>query len=149
MLQEQINKDYIAAMKARDSVKSGTLNFLRAQIKNVAIEKKAEQLDDTDVIAIIKKQIKQRQDSIEQFKQAGRTELVDKESGELDVLATYLPEQMSNDQIQEIVTAVIAELQATSMKDMGQVMKAVGDKTQGNADNKVVSQIVKQTLMKS
>ncbi len=147
MLQEQINKDYITAMKARDSVKSSTLNFLRAQLKNVSIEQQTEKLSDDAVIAVLKKQIKQRQDSIEQFKQAGRTELVDKESAELAVLQEYLPEQMSAEQIEVIVKDAVAELQASSMKDMGRVMKAVGEKTGGNADNKVVSEVVKKILM--
>ena len=149
MLQEQINKDYIEAMKARDTAKSATLNFLRAQLKNVIIEKKVEQLDDQDVITVLKKQIKQRQDSIEQFEQGGRKELADKEKGELEVLMGYLPEQLSEEAIAQIIKDCIDELQANSMKDMGRVMKAVGDKTQGNADNKIVSQLVKQALSAS
>lgn len=149
MLQDQINKDYIAAMKARDTEKSSTLNFLRAQLKNVIIEKKTQELEDTDVIAVIKKQIKQRQDSIEQFKEGGRMELVQKEQKELEVLASYLPEQLSAEQIESVVSEVIQEAQANSMKDMGRVMKAVQEKTQGNADNKMVSELVKKALMQS
>ena len=146
MLQEQINKDYVVAMKAKDSNRSSTLNFLRAQLKNVVIEKRVDQLEDADVVSVIKKQIKQRQDSIEQYEKGGRQELADKEKGELDILKEYLPEEMSEDQVSKIVTEVISETQANSMKDMGKVMKLVQEKTQGNADNKVVSTLVKQAL---
>ena len=149
MLHDQINKDYIAAMKAKDKVRSGTLNFLRAQLKNVVIEQKVDKLDDPSVIAVIKKQIKQRQDSIAQYQQAGRDDLVSQEQGELAILKEYLPEEMSADQIQAIITDVIAATEANSMKDMGKVMKAVQEKTAGNADNKVVSELVKAALMQS
>lgn len=149
MLQDLIDKDYIGAMKSRDKLKSSTLNFLRAQLKNVIIEQRVDKLDDGSVAAVIKKQIKQRQDSIAQYQQAGRTELVAQEQGELAILKSYLPEEMSSDQIQEIINAVIQETQANSMKDMGQVMKAVQEKTAGNADNKLVSELVKAALMQS
>lgn len=149
MLFDTINKDYIGAMKAKDKVKSGTLNFLRAQLKNQVIEKRVDKLEDADVITIIKKQIKQRQDSISQYEQAGRTDLVDQEKAEFDVLKAYLPEELSTDQVQKIIDEVIQETGANSMKDMGSVMKAVQAKTAGNADNKVVSELVKAALMQS
>lgn len=149
MLHDQINKDYITAMKAKDKVKSATLNFLRAQLKNVVIEKRADKLEDADVVAVIKKQIKQRQDSISQYEKAGRTDLVDQESAELAVLKEYLPEEMSADQIRAIIDGIVADTGANSMKDMGTVMKAVQEKTAGNADNKLVSELVKSALMQS
>lgn len=149
MLHEQIDKDYIDAMKARDKIKSATLNFLRAQLKNVVIEKRVDKLDDAEVVTVLKKQIKQRQDSIAQYSQAGRTDLADQETAELNILKSYLPEEMSADQIQTVIDEVIKETGANSIKDMGPVMKAVQTKTAGNADNKLVSQLVKSALMQS
>lgn len=149
MLHEQINKDYVTAMKARDTVRSATINFLRAQLKNVVIDKKVEILDDESVITVIKKQIKQRQDSIEQFDKAGRQELVDKEKAELAILKSYLPAELSEDALKVMVKDAIKEVQASSVKDMGRVIKAVQEKTKGSADNRVVSEIVKAALMSS
>ena len=149
MLHDQIDKDYIAAMKAKDKLKSATLNFLRAQLKNVVIEKRVDKLEDSDVVTVLKKQIKQRQDSISQYEKAGRQDLVEQESGELAVLKGYLPEEMSADQIKAIIAGVISETGANSMKDMGTVMKSVQEKTAGNADNKLVSELVKSALMQS
>jgi len=146
MLEQQINKDYIQAMKARDSVKSSTLNFLRAQIKNARIDKKVEAVEDADVISVIKKQVKQRQDSIEQYSQAGRQELADKEAAELKILETYLPEALPEEEVKAFVEEAIKEVGASSMKDMGQVMKAMGSKIAGRADNRKVSELVKKTL---
>jgi len=145
-LEETINTDYVTAMKAKDSVKSGTLNFLRAAIKNIHIDKKVETLEDTEVIAVLKKQVKQRQDSITQFGQGGRQDLVDKEQAELDILKGYLPEEMSEEKLEEIVKATIQQEQANSMKDMGKVMKAVLAKVEGQADNGLVSTLIKKAL---
>ncbi|HQP10077.1 MAG TPA: GatB/YqeY domain-containing protein, partial [Candidatus Omnitrophota bacterium] len=102
MLEEQIGKDYIQAMKDRDSVRSSTLSFLRAQMKNVIIDKKVKGLSDEDVITVIKKQIKQRQDSIAQFKQGGREDLVQKEQAEADFLSAYLPASLSDEELRAI-----------------------------------------------
>ena len=146
MLEDQISKDYVQAMKDRDKIKSSTISFLRAQMKNVLIEKKAEKLKDEEVIAIIKKQIKQRQDSIAQFENGGRQDLVEKESAELTILKSYLPEEMSGQELEGIVAAAIEEAKAKSLKDMGNVMKIVTAKVQGRADNKFVSELVKKAL---
>lgn len=147
MLEEQITKDYIQAMKSKDSVKSGTLNFLRAQIKNVRIDKRAEAVEDADIIAVIKKQVKQRQDSIEQYTQGNRQDLVDKETAEMNILKTYLPEELPEAEILAIVKESIVEVEAKSMKDMGKVMKVIGTKVAGRADNRKVSELVKKGLM--
>ena len=146
MLEQQISKDYIQAMKDRDRDKSSMLSFLRAQLKNVIIEKKVESLEDLDVIMIIKKQAKQRQDSIAQFEKGNRQDLADKEKKELEFLRSYLPEEMVEDQIKDIIDQVIKELGASSMKDMGAVMKAVSEQIKGRADNKLVSALVRQSL---
>lgn len=146
MLEEQIGKDYVQAMKDRDSVRSSTISFLRAQMKNVRIERKAEALEDSDVLAVIKKQIKQRQDSIEQYEKGGRADLVEKESAELAILKSYLPQEMPEAELMAVIREVIQATGAASMKDMGKVMKEVGAKVQGKADNRAVSDLVKKTL---
>ena len=146
MLEKKINQDYITAMKAKDSLRSSTLNFLRAQLKNILIEKRVESLDDQDVVTVIKKQVKSRQDSIEQYTQGGRQDLVDKETAELAVLKEYLPEEMPEEELKKLVNEAVAEIGASSMKDMGQVMKVVIEKSEGRADNKVVSGLVKEKL---
>jgi len=146
MLEDQLQKDYIQAMKDRDAVKSSTVNFLRAQLKNVRIEKRSETLEDKDVVAVIKKQIKQRQDSIEQYEKGGRRDLADKETAEMAILKTYLPEELSGEVLQQLVDQAVAETGAQSMKDMGNVIKAVAAKAQGRADNRVVSELVKKAL---
>ena len=146
MLEEKINKDYIQAMKDRDTLRSSTLNFLRAQLKNVHIDKKVQVLEDTEVIAVIKKQIKQRQDSIEQYQKGGRQDLADKETQEMNILKSYLPQEMSEREIQAIISDAVKEVQAATIKDMGRVMKAVAPKVAGRADNKLVSELVKKAL---
>lgn len=146
MLDEKISQDYVAAMKAQDKVRSSTLSFLRAQIKNVRIEKREETVADVDVVAVIKKQIKQRQDSIDQYTKGGRQDLADKETAELNILKEYLPKEMSEDQLKSIIKETLDETQAASVKDMGKVMKGVMDKVAGNADNKMVSNLVKEAL---
>lgn len=146
MLEQKISSDYIQAMKERNTFKSSVLSFLRAQIKNTRIELKVEQVPDTDVIAVIKKQVKQRQESIAQFETAGRTDLVQKEKGEMEILQSYLPKQASLEETEAAVRQMIAEVGALGMKDMGKVMKAVVAKLEGRADNKVVSELVKKCL---
>jgi uncharacterized protein YqeY len=145
-LKEQIESDTKEAMKARDSERVSALRMVSSAIKNKMIEVRPNDLTDDDVIGVLKKLSKQRKDSIEQFQKAGRDDLAEKEQRELAVLEKYLPEQMSEQQITQIVEATIAEMGASSMKDMGKVMGAVTGKTQGAADNKLVSQIVKSKL---
>ena len=145
-LEQQIDKDYIQAMKDRDSARSSALSFLRSQIKYARIELKTEQVPDPDVISVVKKQIKQRQDSIEQFKQGGRADLVEKEEKELAILKSYLPAEMSADEIKSIIKETIKATGASSIKDMGRVMKEAGVKLAGRADNKQVSELVKAEL---
>lgn len=145
-LEQQIDKDYIQAMKDRDSVRSSAISFLRSQIKYARIELKTDKVEDKDIIAVIKKQIKQRQDSIEQFRQGGRTDLVGKEETELGILKSYLPAEMSEADIRKIIQDVIKSSGASSIKDMGKVMKEAGAQLAGRADNKLVSEIVKSEL---
>ena len=146
MLEETIQKDYIAAMKARDTLKAATLNFLRAQIKNARIEKKVDQLTDQEVLAVVRKQVKQRQDALDQYQKAGRSDLADKEAAEKAILEAYLPAQLSEEEVRLIARQVIQDQGASSMKDMGRVMKAVSQRLAGQADNRLVSQIVREIL---
>lgn len=146
MLEDKILNDYKEAMKKRDAVKISTLSFLRAAIANLAIDKKNEKLEDADIISIIKKQIKQRQDSIEQFKKGSRPDLADKEEKETEVLKIYLPRELSIDEVKKIIEEVVTATGASGLKDMGKVMKEVISKTAGCADGKLVSDLVKERL---
>ncbi len=145
-LEKQIDKDYIQAMKDRDQAKSSALSYLRAMIKQVKVDQRLEALDDAGVSAVLKKQIKQRQDSIEQFEKGGRADLAAKEKAEVELMKVYLPAEMSADEVRSIIEAAIKETGAQSMKDMGNVMKAVRDKVAGRADGKLVSELVKEKL---
>lgn len=146
MLTDKIAADMKEAMRAKDAARLSTLRMLKSAIDYHKIEKKQEQLADADVTAVIKKQIKQRQDSIEGFEKGGRADLVQKETAELVVLKSYLPEELSQAQVEEVVKATIAELGATTKADMGKVMKAVQTKVAGRADNRLVSQLVSASL---
>jgi uncharacterized protein len=147
-LEDKISQDYVQAMKARDSFTSSVLSFLRAQIKNVKVDKRLEAVPDEDVIGVIKKQAKQRQDSITQFKAGGRVDLAEKEEKELVVLKSYLPPEMSTEKLKSIVDEVVSASGAESIKDMGRVMKDVLSRVAGQADNQTVGVLVKERLTK-
>ncbi len=147
-LEDKISQDYVQAMKARDSFTSSVVSFLRAQIKNVKVDKRLETVPDEDVISVIKKQVKQRQDSITQFKAGGRTDLAEKEEKELVILKNYLPPEMSLEKLKSIVEEVVTASGAASIKDMGRVMKNVLGRVAGQADNQTVGALVKERLSK-
>ena len=147
-LEDKISQDYIQAMKARDTLRSSTLNFLRAEIKNAKIDKRVETIADADVITVIKKQVKQRQDSITQFRAGSREDLAVKEEQELRILQSYLPAAMPLESLKAVVDEVIKSSGAVSMKDMGKVMKEVLAKVAGQADSQAVSALVKERLSK-
>ncbi|MDE2027646.1 MAG: GatB/YqeY domain-containing protein [Candidatus Omnitrophica bacterium] len=147
-LEDKISQDYVQAMKARDTLTSSVLSFLRAQIKNVKVDKRLEAVADEEVLGVIKKQVKQRLDSIAQFKAGARADLADKEEKELNILKKYLPPEMSAEQLKAIIEEVIAAHGAASMKDMGKVMKDVLARAAGQADNQTVSALVKERLAK-
>ena len=125
MLIEKLAADLKQSMLAKDAARTSTLRMLKSAIEYYKIEKKQETLTDADVTSVIKKQIKQRQDSIEGFTKGGRTDLVTSEQAELAVLKAYLPDELSPAEVEAIVKAVIAEVGATTNTDMGKVMKAV------------------------
>ena len=145
-LNEQVAADITAAMKAKDQARLSPLRMLKAAIMNKGVEK-GRDLDDAEVLTVVSSLVKQRRDSIEQFAKAGRTDLVDKETGEIKVLEHYLPPAASAEEIDAAVAAAIAESGATSPKDMGKVMKAVMPKLAGkNADGKTINDVVRRKL---
>ena len=145
-LSEQIVSDLTVSMKAQDAQRTSTLRMVKAAMMNRKIEKGAE-LDDEEMQKLLRSLVKQRRDSIEQYEKAGRQELVDKEQAEIDVIETYLPQAASAAEIEAAVSAAIAETGATSIKDMGRVMKAAQASLAGkNADGKLIADTVKAKL---
>ena len=145
-LKQQIISDLTASMKAQDAPRTSTLRMVKAAVMNREIEKGGE-LDDEEMMKLLRSLVKQRRDSVEQYEKGGRQELADKEKTEIEVIEAYLPQAASREQIEAAVAAAISETGASSMKDMGSVMKAVqaalSDK---NADGRTVSEIVKAKL---
>ena len=145
-LKQQIISDLTASMKAQDAPRTSTLRMVKAAMVNREIEKGGE-LDDEEMMKLLRTLVKQRRDSVEQFEKGGRPELADKEKTEIDVIEAYLPQAASSDEIQQAVNAALAETGATSMKEMGKVMKAAQTALAGkNADGRVVSELVKAKL---
>ena len=145
-LSEQIVSDLTASMKAQEAQRTSTLRMVKAAMMNRKIEKGAE-LDDEEMQKLLRSLVKQRRDSIEQYEKAGRQELVDKEQAEINVIETYLPQAASAAEIEAAVSAAIAETGATSIKDMGRVMKAAQASLAGkNADGKLIADTVKAKL---
>ena len=145
-LKEQIIADMTAAMKAKDAARTSTLRMLKAAITNREKEG-GDGLTDEDVTKLLRSQLKQRRDSVEQYQKAGRQDLVDKETAEIAVIEEYLPRAASAEEIEQAVSEAITETGATSMKDMGAVMKASMAKLAGkNADGRMVSETVKKRL---
>jgi len=147
-LQEQIDQDIKEAMKARQAERLGVLRMLKSAVKNVAIEKGGASavLDDPEVSAVIRKQVKQRMDSIEGFEKGGRPELAAKERAEIEVLSTYLPKALSEEELSALVKEAVAEAGATSKAQMGAVMKIATAKAAGRVDGKSLSQEVQRQL---
>ncbi len=145
-LNDQIGADLTAAMKAKDAPRLSALRMLKAAVMNKSVEK-GRDLEDSEVLQVIASLVKQRRDSIEQFSNAGRTDLVAKETGEINVLEHYLPPAVSAEEIDAAVAAAISETGAASPKDMGKVMKAVMPKLAGkNVDGRAVNEAVRRKL---
>jgi uncharacterized protein YqeY len=147
-LTERIDADLKDAMRAREAMRLGVLRMLKAAFKNTAIEKGGAeaQLDDAEATQVIRKQVKQRQDSFESFEKGGRPELAEKEKAEIAILEQYLPAQIGADELSRLVREAIAEAGATSKAQMGAVMKALGPKVAGRADGRTISQEVQKQL---
>ncbi len=144
-LKDQITEDMKSAMRAKDSERLGTIRLLLSACKQKEVDERIT-LDDTAVIAIVDKLIKQRKDSIAAFTQAGRQDLADKENAELTVLQAYLPARLSADEVAAEVKAIVTELGASGPGDMGKVMGAVKTRLAGKADMGQVSAVVKAAL---
>lgn len=145
-LQERISQEIKAAMLAKDADRLSALRMLKSTLGYAQIERKTENLPDSDVVAIVQKEVKKRRDSIEQFEKGGRAELAAKEKQEILVLESFLPQPLSPEELEQLVKATIQELGATSKKDMGPVIKAVQAKAAGRADGKTVSGLVGKLL---
>jgi uncharacterized protein YqeY len=147
-IHQRITEDMKTAMKAKDAVALNVVRNLKSAMKYAAIEKLGAEgeLGEVDAVAVIRKEIKKRQDSVASYEQAARADLADVEKAEMAVLEKYLPAAMSEDEVVKLVEAVIAELGATSKKDMGKVMKEVGERAEGRADNRILSAEVSKRL---
>ena len=146
MLNEKIDLDLKNAMKAKNEVVVGTLRMVKAAIKNKEIDKKVKSLQEPEIVEVIQKQIKQRRDSIADFEKANRQDLVQKEKAELQVLQGYLPQQLTEEELKNLVAKAIHASGAKSKADMGIVMKELMSQVTGRADGKQVSQLVQSLL---
>lgn len=144
-LRDRIEEDIKSALKAGEQAKLSTLRLLKNSLDAGAKDKQGE-LDDPEVIKIIQNQLKQRRDSIESYKQGGRVELAQKEATEVSVLEAYLPAQLNEEQLNQLIDEVIEETGASSMADMGKVMGRVNAKAAGKADGSLTSQLVRAKL---
>jgi uncharacterized protein YqeY len=145
-LKEEIISDLTASMKAQDAARTSTLRMVKAALVNREIEKGGE-LDDEEMMKLLRSMVKQRRDSVEQYEKGGRQDLVNKEQAEITIIESYLPQAASREAIDEAVAAAIADTGATSTKDMGKVMKAVQQRLAGrNADGRTISEVVKAKL---
>ena len=147
-IQEEIDADLKAAMRARDAARLSVLRMVKSALTNAAIEKigAAGTLSDVEAVAVIRKQVKQRLDSIQSFETGGRPELAAKERKEIEFLTAYLPKPLGENEIQQIVKDAIAQVGATSKAQMGAVMKIAAEKAEGRVDGKTLSQAVQKAL---
>lgn len=144
-LSERLNEDMKQAMKSRDKFKLSNIRMVRSTIKNLEIDLKRS-LDDSEVLDIIGREIKQRKDALQDFEKAGRVDLAADANAEIEFLSAYLPEQLSEEEIKVIVQQTIQETGASSKAEMGKVMSALMPKVKGRADGKLVNQVVQQFL---
>ena len=147
-IQEEIDSDLKDAMRARDAARLSVLRMVKSALMNAAIEKigAAGVLSDFEAVAVIRKQVKQRLDSIQSFETGGRPELAAKERKEIEFLTAYLPKPLGENEIQQIVKEAIAQIGATSKAQMGAVMKIAAEKAEGRVDGKTLSQAVQKAL---
>ncbi|HNY36006.1 MAG TPA: GatB/YqeY domain-containing protein [Candidatus Pacearchaeota archaeon] len=163
MIVEEIKKDLISALKEKNELAVSTLRMVTSSIFNKEMEKRVKVLEvepnlseeqikervkltDEEVIEVLSSEVKKRRDSISQFEQGGRTDLIEKEKSELEVLKKYLPKELTEDEIRKIIKDSIAKTGATTMKDIGIVMKEVSPQTKGKADGNIVAKIVREEL---
>jgi uncharacterized protein YqeY len=144
-IEQQLTEDMKLAMKEGRKTELDTIRLLRAQLKSAAIEKKSD-LDDIEQVQVLQREAKRRKESIEAYQKGNRQDLVDKEMAELDLITRYLPEQLSESEIDKIVQEEIKKLQVTSMKDMGRIMGSIMPKLRGKADGRAVQKKVQSFL---
>lgn len=144
-LTERLNEDMKQAMKNKDKFRLSVIRMIRSSIKNLEIEQKRT-LDDSEVLDILQREVKQRKDSLQEFTKAGRDDLAADVQAEIDIISEYLPEQMTEEEIKAVVQQTIQEVGASSKADMGKVMGALMPKVKGRADGRLVNQIVQQLL---
>lgn len=145
MLKEELLNDMKTAMRDKDEIRKNTVQMVRAAILQVEKDKGIE-LDDAQIIDIIAKESKKRKDAAVDFEKSGRQDLIEKNQKELEILATYLPKQLSKDEIAEVVKGVISKVGASSIKEMGAVMKAAKEEMGASADGKTINEVVKSLL---
>lgn len=144
-LRDRLSEEMKAAMRAKDEVRLSTIRLVRSAVRNKEIDLKRE-MDDREVVETISSLVKQRRESIRMFGEAGRDDLVVKEERELEILLAFLPQQLSREEVTDLVVRAIAESGAQGARDMGKVMKALMPHTAGRADGKLVSEVVKEKL---
>lgn len=144
-LKGKLMEDLKDSMRKKNTVKKNTITMVRAAIKQIEVDTR-EELEDEEILEIISKQLKEKNNSIEEFKKGERQDLVDLTLEEIDILLEYLPEQFTEEEVEEIVVKSIAEVNAESMKDIGLVMKSVMPKVKGRSDGNVVNKIVRKLL---
>jgi uncharacterized protein YqeY len=144
-LKSRIQEDVKNAMRAHERERLAALRLVTAAIKQKEVDERVD-LDDSQVLAVLDKMAKQRRESLEQYEKAGRSDLAEKEQFELALIQDYLPEQLGDDELTDLIRSTIAALDASSIRDMGRVMSALRDQVQGRADMKAVSQAVKSQL---
>lgn len=144
-LQEQLKADLIEAMKNKDVLKRETIRFLNSAIKQIEVDERRA-LSDEDIIKLIQKSLKQREDSITQFRAGGREDLVENENAQANILRAYLPKQLSDDELEIQIKSIIAETGAASMKDIGKIMGVANKKLAGIADGKRINETAKKLL---
>jgi len=145
MLRDRLNDEMKQAMKARDEIRLSVIRLIRSSVKNREIESRHE-LNDGEITEVVSTLVKQRRESIRMFGEAGRTDLVEKEEKELAVLLTFLPRQLSREEVEALVVQAIADSGAQGPKDIGKVMKAIMPHVSGRADGSLVSAVVKEKL---
>jgi len=145
-LMQRLQADYKEALRARDERKVGTLRLLFARAKNAAIEQRVEEVDETTLLSLLQKEVKQREDSIAQFEAGGRTDLVQKETAERDILRAYLPAELSDEEIRAVIRRVIAETGAQGRAGIGKVMRPIMAELKGRVDGARVNRLVAEEL---
>ena len=144
-LEEKLVDEMKQAMKSNDKLRLSTIRMIRSAIKNKEIEQR-KKLDDEDIFRVIQGMVRKSEESIEQFKAGGRMDLVEKEQKEVEIMRSFLPQPLSREEILRIIDQSIEETQASSLKDLGKVMKSVMPRLEGKADGKLINQLVKEKL---